>query len=159
MAYSLPVIPPEAGRVWVLSRPQKKALILRKIRAFFILEHFVYIIQSLKDHTLYKGYSNDPHKRLIQHNAGESRYTSMKIPWKLVYIEKCDNKTEALQREKTLKRANSNYIKWLIEQPINILNNWSLPVIPPQAGRVRVSSRRLLKSSTYIKCECFFYGL
>jgi len=87
------------------------------------VEYFVYIIQSLKDHTLYKGFSNDPYKRLIQHNDGESRYTSGKVPWKLVYIEKCNNKTEALKREKSLKKANSNYIKWLIEQPFNLLKN------------------------------------
>jgi putative endonuclease len=87
------------------------------------MEYYVYIIESLTDGTLYKGFSTDPFKRLEQHNLKLSRYTSRKTPWKLTYIQKLNSKSEALIREKQLKRANSNYIKWLInESVLNILN-------------------------------------
>jgi putative endonuclease len=84
---------------------------------------FVYILESLQDGTLYKGYTTDYKRRLEEHNAGKSRYTSKKVPWKLLYVECCKSKTEALIREKSLKRANKSYIQWLIGQPTNLLNS------------------------------------
>ncbi|MFC2152325.1 GIY-YIG nuclease family protein [Bacteroidota bacterium] len=86
------------------------------------MKYYVYIPQSLKDNTLYKGYTTDIERRLNEHNSGKSRYTKNKIPWKLIYLEECIDKTSALKREKSLKRANSKYLIWLIEQPTNLLN-------------------------------------
>ncbi|MBS1556591.1 MAG: GIY-YIG nuclease family protein [Bacteroidetes bacterium] len=85
------------------------------------MKHYVYIIKSLADGILYKGYSTDYLKRLEAHNRGESRYTSKKIPWVLVYAEELPNKTMALIREKQLKRANTNYLEWLMTQPTNLV--------------------------------------
>ncbi len=42
--------------------------------------------------------------RLEFHNTGKSTYTSKKLPWKLVYFEKFDDKSEAIKREKFLKK-------------------------------------------------------
>jgi putative endonuclease len=86
------------------------------------MEYFVYIIQSEKIGVLYKGYTSSPHQRLEEHNKGMSRYTSNKGPWKMIYLEKMPDKRAALIREKQLKRANSNYIQWLINQDFNIIN-------------------------------------
>jgi putative endonuclease len=61
------------------------------------------------DKSFYKGYSTDSLKRLLVHNRGLSRYTSKKVPWQLVFMQECENKTEALRREKQLKKANSDY--------------------------------------------------
>jgi len=83
--------------------------------------HYVYIIQSEVDGTFYKGHSTNYLQRLEQHNAGLSQYTSRKIPWKLVYVEELPSKTEALQRERTLKKQNTGYLNWLITQSSNIL--------------------------------------
>ncbi len=85
------------------------------------MKHYVYILQSLKDETLYKGYTTDYLRRIQEHNAGKSKYTSNKTPWKLIYVELCASKTEALKKEKSLKRANQKYLQWLISQPSNIL--------------------------------------
>jgi len=41
---------------------------------------------------------------LEYHNQGLSKYTSKKIPWKLVYIELFETKLEANQRELFLKK-------------------------------------------------------
>ncbi len=84
-------------------------------------QHFVYIIRSTSDSTFYKGYSTDYTKRLAEHNAGMSRYTSTKGPWVLVYVEQHLTKRDALIRERKLKRCNSDYIRWLISQPSNII--------------------------------------
>ena len=76
---------------------------------------FVYIIRSTTSGILYKGFSTNPQKRLIEHNSGESKYTSNKGPWELVYVEKYEMKKEALIRERQLKRYNISYLNKLIE--------------------------------------------
>ncbi len=56
-----------------------------------------------------------------EHNNGLSRYTKNKRPWKLVFLQKFDNKKDALIRENQLKRANKKYIFWIINQDCNLL--------------------------------------
>jgi putative endonuclease len=85
--------------------------------------YYVYILESLMDGDFYKGFTTDYLKRLEQHNAGESKFTKIKIPWVLIYVESFGTKQEALIREKKLKRSNKAYLKWLIDQPSNLLNN------------------------------------
>jgi putative endonuclease len=80
------------------------------------MPHFVYIIQSEKDNTFYKGYSENVNTRLEQHNRAESHYTSYKTPWKLVYFEELPTKHEALIREKQIKRYNADYLRKLIRE-------------------------------------------
>jgi putative endonuclease len=88
------------------------------------MPHYVYIIQSLIDFSFYKGYSADPAKRLKQHNEGDCHYTSAKTPWKLVYVELCNSKSEALKREKALKKYSNSQIENLIVSPKNILKKF-----------------------------------
>ena len=76
--------------------------------------HFVYIIFSEKHNVFYKGYSQNPFNRLIQHNNGLSRYTSHRTPWNLVFIKAFSSKSDALKYELMLKRQNHKYISWLI---------------------------------------------
>jgi len=85
--------------------------------------YYVYILESLIDGDFYKGSSSDYIKRLEEHNRGESKFTSSKTPWRLIFVQLCETKREALILEKKLKRCNKEYLKWLIKQPINILNN------------------------------------
>ncbi len=86
------------------------------------MPYYVYIIQSQKDHSYYKGFSEDVEQRLLQHNAGESTYTKNKIPWKLVYVEEQADKRLALIREKNLKKAAISRIEALIHSKKNLLN-------------------------------------
>jgi putative endonuclease len=77
----------------------------------------VYIIKSSTDNTYYIGSTNNIERRLQDHNAGKSPYTSKKIPWELVYLESFESKTNALKREKFLKKQRNNtfYVR-LIKQ-------------------------------------------
>ena len=109
--------PEYSGRVRVPSAPQ-----VEQEAPFFVMFHYVYIIQSERSGVFYKGYSSYPEHRLHEHNDGRSRYTAGKGPWKLVYLELMKDKTSALKREKQLKRSNSEYIRWLIKQPSNLVN-------------------------------------
>ncbi len=79
------------------------------------MSYYVYIIESEKDGTFYKGYTKNIDKRLIEHNNGQSRYTSKKMPWKLVYLEEFETKREALIRERKIKHYNSEYLLTMIK--------------------------------------------
>ncbi|MCL4273901.1 MAG: GIY-YIG nuclease family protein [Anaerolineales bacterium] len=64
---------------------------------------FCYILECV-DGTLYTGWTTDPERRLIQHNRGKgARYTKMRLPVKLVYIEPQPDKITALKRERAIK--------------------------------------------------------
>ena len=88
------------------------------------MSYYVYIIQSEKDGTFYKGSSENPVQRLQAHNTAQSKYTSTKMPWKLVYIEELLSKKEMLIRERKLKRGTAEYFQKLIASPKNIINNF-----------------------------------
>ena len=54
-------------------------------------------------------------KRLNEHNFCRTRYTSLKRPWKLVYKEEYQNRSDAIKREKYLKKLKSKkYLEFLI---------------------------------------------
>jgi putative endonuclease len=59
------------------------------------------------DNSFYTGYTNNLERRLEEHNEGKSRYTSKKIPWKIVYFEEFGEKSDAIKREFFLKKQKS----------------------------------------------------
>ncbi|RYG47295.1 MAG: GIY-YIG nuclease family protein [Chitinophagaceae bacterium] len=89
------------------------------------------MIESLSDGDYYKGITENPGRRLEEHNAGLSFFTSRKMPWVLSFIEVFDCRRDALIREKQLKRQNKRYLAWLFDQASNLLNT-------DAASRVRV---------------------
>ena len=74
-----------------------------------IIMFYTYLIQSQKDKSYYCGITNDPQRRLIEHNKGNLKVTSFKKPWKLVYIKKHNSYKEARKHEKWLKKKNRDY--------------------------------------------------
>ncbi|MBS1485967.1 MAG: GIY-YIG nuclease family protein [Bacteroidetes bacterium] len=65
----------------------------------------VYVLRSEKDNLRYVGMTQDLERRLHEHNAGRSRFTSAHRPWKLVYAEVFATPVEARSREKYFKSA------------------------------------------------------
>ena len=88
------------------------------------MPYYVYIIQSEADRSYYKGFSENPLLRLVQHNTGESQYTSVKIPWRLAYVEELPTKREALIREKVLKKYSHSQIEKLLTTGKNIVERF-----------------------------------
>ena len=77
----------------------------------------VYILQSEKDGSYYIGFTSNLNQRLEYHNSGKSRYTSKKMPWKVVYTELFETRSEAIRREKFLKKQkNHEFYKKLIDE-------------------------------------------
>ncbi len=85
------------------------------------MQHYIYIIRSLRDRKYYKGYSTNPRKRLDEHNLGKSRYTSNHGIWELVYIEILNTKKESLIKEKAIKKYSTSQIEFLLESEKNII--------------------------------------
>jgi putative endonuclease len=78
------------------------------------MKYFVYILKSKVDGSFYIGYTSNLEKRILQHNNGESIYTSRKTPWELHYCESVSDKSEAIKREKFLKKQkNSDFFERL----------------------------------------------
>ncbi|MCC6866896.1 MAG: GIY-YIG nuclease family protein [Ignavibacteria bacterium] len=94
------------------------------------MPYYTYIIRSKIKERFYIGSSDNLQRRLILHNEGRSISTKAYIPWELVYFEKYDNKTDALKREKQLKKMKSKkYIEWLISN-----HSGGRPACPDKIG-------------------------
>ena len=65
--------------------------------------YYVYFIQSVEDHKNYVGFTANLDRRIAQHNAGASCYTSGRH-WELVYYEAYRSRADAVLREKRLKQ-------------------------------------------------------
>jgi len=70
--------------------------------------HYVYILKSQKDSSLYVGSTENVRNRLKEHNNGESIYSKTKRPYSLVWFCSFPNKTRALEFEKYLKHGSGH---------------------------------------------------
>ena len=65
---------------------------------------FTYILRC-SDGTFYTGWTDDLKKRLDAHNKGlGSRYTRARLPVELAHKEEFTSKTEAMRRERAIKK-------------------------------------------------------
>jgi putative endonuclease len=79
--------------------------------------YYVYILKSLKDGGFYIGCSENPKKRLVEHNKGKTLSLKSRRPLELVYFEKYDKVEDAYRREKQIKSYKSgNAFKDLIKK-------------------------------------------
>ncbi|MBN8695584.1 MAG: GIY-YIG nuclease family protein [Bacteroidetes bacterium] len=69
--------------------------------------HF-YILFSESINKFYVGHTGDKlEERLRKHNSNHSGYTGKANDWKIVYSEKFDSKTNAFERERSVKNWKS----------------------------------------------------
>jgi len=74
----------------------------------------VYVLKSLKNNKRYIGQtSKDALERLSEHNSGCNKWTKQNRPFKLIYTEEYNNRTDARKRENFLKSGQGR--KWLDE--------------------------------------------
>jgi putative endonuclease len=65
---------------------------------------YCYIVECI-DGTYYTGWAVDPERRVAVHNKGRgAKYTKMRLPVKLVYIEEMPDRTSAMKREIAIKK-------------------------------------------------------
>ena len=76
---------------------------------------YVYIIQSVKDNSLYIGSTKKLSNRIRQHNdPNRKTYTAKRGPWKLLYQEEHPTRSEAVRREHFLKSHAGSHEKKLL---------------------------------------------
>jgi len=66
--------------------------------------YYVYVIFSESLHKYYVGSTNDVKKRVDQHNAGRSNFTSMGVPWILIVSIECNSRIDAVRLEMKIKK-------------------------------------------------------
>ncbi|MEA3349171.1 MAG: GIY-YIG nuclease family protein [Chloroflexota bacterium] len=67
-------------------------------------ESYCYIVEC-NDGTYYTGWTTDPKRRVKEHNTGRgARYTNMRRPVHLVYVEQHPDRSSAQRREYTIKK-------------------------------------------------------
>jgi predicted GIY-YIG superfamily endonuclease len=55
--------------------------------------------ESLKNSMYYVGMTSDLYKRLKEHNAGRSKFTSSHSPWKIIYTKGDKDFVEGVKRK------------------------------------------------------------
>jgi len=65
---------------------------------------YCYIVEC-SDGTYYTGWTTDPERRVATHNKGRgAKYTKIRLPVKLVFVEEQLDRRTAMQREIAIKR-------------------------------------------------------
>jgi len=65
---------------------------------------YCYIVEC-SDGTYYTGWTTDPNRRVATHNkGGGAKYTKMRLPVKLVYVEEQPDRVTAMKRERAIKK-------------------------------------------------------
>ena len=65
--------------------------------------YFTYVLHSEDHNRIYIGQTDNLEARINRHNSGFVKSTKSDLPWKVIYFEKFEKRTEALKREKELK--------------------------------------------------------
>ncbi|MFH0803731.1 MAG: GIY-YIG nuclease family protein [Candidatus Tagabacteria bacterium] len=65
--------------------------------------YFVYAIKSNKDSRIYVGISENPERRLGEHNSGDAKSTKFYRPWIIIYKKFIGTRIKARKEEKKLK--------------------------------------------------------
>ena len=80
------------------------------------MSNYTYILFSEKLNKFYVGSTTDLDRRLIEHNRGKEKFTSLGVPWILVYKETFELLIDARKSERHIKKQKSRiYIENLIK--------------------------------------------
>ncbi|MFC2138683.1 GIY-YIG nuclease family protein [Bacteroidota bacterium] len=83
---------------------------------------YVYVIYSIKFDRIYVGMSENPERRLRDHNSLKVESTKAYTPWKIVMIEEVGDSTEARELEKYYKSAaGKRKIKLILQKSLGSL--------------------------------------
>jgi len=65
--------------------------------------YYIYAIKSKEKNYIYVGLTNNPQRRIKEHNYKKEKTTLRYAPFKVIFIEKFRTRIEARKREKYLK--------------------------------------------------------
>jgi len=82
---------------------------------------FIYLLESVKYKQRYLGSTNNPNRRIKEHNSKGVEATKQKTPWKCIFVINVENLNEARKIEKYIKIHKE---KLTIENIIKILHRY-----------------------------------
>jgi putative endonuclease len=71
---------------------------------------YIYVLKSLKDGKFYTGMSENPEKRMLDHNSGMTKSTRSRRPFEIIYKKECGDQLTAREREKYLKSGDEDLL-------------------------------------------------
>ena len=78
--------------------------------------YFTYALKSLEKNFIYIGITDNPEKRLSQHNKGQVKSTKFYKSFKMIFKQRFSSRIEARKREKYLKSGcGKEYLKSFIK--------------------------------------------
>jgi len=77
------------------------------------MKYYLYILEN-GNNRHYVGITTDVERRLAEHNKGSAKSTRPFGPWKVIYSEEFDSRSEVCKREWYLKHAEGKKEKNLI---------------------------------------------
>jgi len=81
------------------------------------MSYFVYILLSKKDNKLYVGCTNNPARRIEDHNYGKVSATKNRRPLIMIYKEGFKDKADAFNRERFIKTLwSARFKKKILEE-------------------------------------------
>ena len=72
--------------------------------------YYFYVLQFENNKKLYKGFTNDLKRRLIEHKLGKTRYTSLQGNFNLIFYEAYLNKRDARNAERYFKTGHGREV-------------------------------------------------
>lgn len=79
-----------------------------------LIMYYAYVIRSISKVYTYVGISNNPQRRIAQHNTGYSKTTKPYRPFEVILIEEFPDRELARKREKYLKSGfGKEYLKMI----------------------------------------------
>ncbi len=80
------------------------------------MSFYVYILYSELYDKFYIGQTDDVKKRLIRHNSGYEKFTSIYKPWNLVWFGEKSSRAEAMKLETKLKNLSKERLRQFISK-------------------------------------------
>ncbi len=81
-------------------------------------QYYIYILFSAKHDKYYIGYSNDPWRRVEEHNTKPfNTFTSKYRPWEIAAVFSCDEESNAIHLEKFIKQQKSRRLIEMLIDP------------------------------------------
>ena len=109
--------------------------------------YYIYILKSLKNSSIYTGFTPDLKRRFKLHNTKKVESTKRFAPWNLIYYEAYKSKDDAIKRERALKlHAKAlGQLKRRIKDSLNLKGVGQEPVYKKESAKKTPAEANIFK--------------
>ena len=81
------------------------------------MRYYTYIIFSKLTSKFYTGITSNIENRIIEHQMGKCSSTKKGVPWEIIYTENFENRIDAAQLEKKIKKRGAK--RFLVDRGVD----------------------------------------